>query len=156
MAGAIIRSQTSTQKNKGSVRNDNIIAHFMGGKVLKEEHYEMPHGSHQDVVISNWQIPKGTTSDNRSSASIGIFHYSNDWNSLIPVIEQIETLEIDDEVFRFSFRKNVCTIEAQCVFLQPSTIWHVHLEATGKNKIEATNTAIVEFIKWLHNEKNKK
>ena len=136
--------------------SDNIIAQFMGGRILKEEYYASPHGSNQEVLINEWLVPEGTPSYNKRSACIGMFSYKTDWNCLIPVIERIENIKIDDEAFRFAFHKNVCVIESQYIFLQPSNIWHVHLEITGKNKIDATYNAILEFIRWMENEKKNK
>jgi hypothetical protein len=132
------------------MKDNNIIAYFMGGEIIKEEHYEMPHGSYHDVVINDWKIPLGIPSDSISSAKIGLFNYHNDWNSLIPVIEKIENLVVEDEVFRIISHKNRCIVEAQLTCFHPSEFWHIHLQTEGKNKIDATYLAIVTFINWLN------
>ena len=77
----------------------------MDGKIERKERYVMPHGSYQEGTIKYWKIPKGIPHDDINDAFIGIFRYSTNWNCLIPVIEEIENLEIDEEVFRFIFHK---------------------------------------------------
>ena len=131
-----------------------IIARFMGGKILNTEHHSMPHGSCHDLTIKNWSVPAGTPSSYISQAKIGIFNYHNSWECLIPVIEKIENIEIDDEVYRFVIHKNTSIIEAQLVFFQPSSIWHIHLKNEGINKIDATYKSIIQFINWYQKLQN--
>ena len=128
-----------------------LIAHFMGGRIISTEHHNMPHGSCHDVIIKNWSVPHGTPSDYISQAKIGIFNYHNSWECLIPVMEAIENIIIDDEVYRFVLHKNTCIIEAQLTFFKPSSIWHTHLKNEGSSKIDAAYKTIIQFINWYKN-----
>lgn len=122
----------------------------MGGEVLSKSEYEMPHGSYHDVIINNWRLPYGIPSYAVDDAKIGLFRYHSDWNCLIPVFEAIEKIDVDQENYRVITHKNKCIIEAQLTVLQPSTMWHIHLQEDGDSKIEAAYNAAVAFIQWFN------
>jgi len=125
---------------------NDIIGVFMGGSLTSTEKCQMPHGSCHNVIINKWDIPLGIPHDKSSLARIGLFSYHNDWNTLIPVIDYIETLEVDEENFRFIFHKNTCIVEAQWKIFQPSEVWHTHLKVEGNNKMEAAYNAVGQLI----------
>jgi hypothetical protein len=132
----------------------DIVATYMGGKIISEEKYEMPHGSHSEGVIYNWKVPKGIPpfGEAYKYAKIGIFNYDSDWNWLIPVIEKIENTEISGDFrtykYRFIIYKNECIIEEynwDRITYQTYN-WHPYIKIEGKNKIKATYDCIVEFL----------
>ena len=141
------------------MKDNNLIGIFMGGEIISEEKYEMPHGSHSEGIIYNWKIPKGIPSG-FSGAKIGLFNYHSDWNWLMPVIEQIENMIIYDDFFKWKYRfiihKNECEIQKfgtrliQEGFYQ----WDTFVKVNGANKIKATYDCIVLFINKI-NEINK-
>ena len=121
---------------------NELIAHFMGGSIIKTEHYEMPHGSHQSGVINYWSIPRGITSCNQSMAKIGMFFYHNDWNDLNFVINYIETFG----EYRFVICGNICIIEIKHLHK-----WEILLTCEDKNKLTATYNAVGKLLQILKN-----
>jgi hypothetical protein len=121
---------------------NNEIAYFMGGSVSK------------DVagLIKVWNVPKGTPEHHTSLARMGVFHYHNDWNVLTSVIDYIETLTVEEEIFRFVFYKNTCIVEAHWTIFD-SKIWHTHIQTEGKNKMEAAYKAVINMITFINKNK---
>lgn len=76
--------------NKFTITEGNkILARFMGGRVVRTEEYEMPHGSHSRGTMEHWEFDNYHFSRDEY-ASIGIFKFERDWNDLMAVIDKIE------------------------------------------------------------------
>jgi hypothetical protein len=111
------------------LKYDRIIAEFMGGKVIKTETHES-----LDSPIEIWKTPKGIPQYD-DSASIGYFRYYSDWNRLMTVIEEIESLN-----YTFVIGKNTATIARDL---------EVILYTDSDNKLDACLQAVVDFIKYF-------
>lgn len=72
------------------------------------------------------------------------YNYHSDWNTLMKVVEKIESLG-----FEFFIVENRCRIANNT---DKSTETIIDFEITGR-KIQATYKAAVEFIKW-YNQQN--
>ena len=136
-------------KKKINIQEANkAIAKFMGGRVVRTEEYEMPHGSHSTGIIETWEFD--TYSKSRDEyARIGHFKYDRDWNELMEVVEKIESLGFI-----------VSNDQADTTILKPSIILgteglHSFIKCFGTSKKmtkkESIYQAIVEFVEWYQN-----
>ncbi len=135
--------------------NNEIIAEFRGGKKIEnKKFYGMSH-----VWINT---PANDYSEDVQSHQ---FRYHIDWNWIMPVVE-----EIQKSIFIFPVSLNELTLKRNISqsevtvfedFNRDHNTWSywLNLERTGlrfgssqvyKNKIEAVNKAVVEFIKWYN------
>lgn len=130
------------------------IEKFMGGEILSEEKYTMPHGSYLEGIIYNWKIPEGIPIVDIDFAKIGIFKYRNSWDWIYPVIEKIETISIKnvlnkkDYIFRVVPYKNSCFIQMRII---DDNDWYNHKVFVGKNKLVSTYECITDFLNWYEN-----
>ena len=99
--------------------NNKMIAEFMGFKPNKNTGFEVLYNEKTCEVLDKLK-------------------YHTDWNWLMQVVENIESLGIVVEI-----RENVCYIETS------QGNYTSELEET---KIQATYKAVVEFIKWYNDE----
>jgi hypothetical protein len=81
--------------------------------------------------------------------------YDSDWNYLIPAIEKIENLKIEDQVqagfVTIWSRKEGCTIEYK---MYEDSDFYVSTKVTT-TKIKAVYDTVVQFIKWYNIIKDK-
>jgi hypothetical protein len=72
--------------------------------------------------------------------------YDTSWDWLIPVVEKIETIDINGEmvILEAIGKRAKFILEFGCRILPDNE---------GRSKIEATYKAVVEFIKWYNENK---
>lgn len=81
-----------------------------------------------------------------------LFHSSWDW--LIPVVEKIEaTNRINDNEW---YPYQVTIWNTSCIISDGNNANKIVHTVTENNKIEATWSAVVKFIKWYNNENKQK
>jgi len=116
-------------KTEDIIKNNKLIAEFLGWKKKAHNFFESPIQGHYDDNFPN------------------NLHFHESWSWLMSAVEKIETLgywmEISD---------TFCTISNNRIgikYLKSDILMH------KESKIEATWFAVVEFIKW-YNKHNKK
>lgn len=75
-----------------TIYGNRLLAEFMGAKKVKEEDFEMPHGSNHQVTVVQWTPPEGLNFENSREAKDGRFKYDKSWDWLFTVINKIESL----------------------------------------------------------------
>lgn len=83
--------------------------------------------------------------DGTIETTIGKLKYSTSWDWLMPVVEKInETIypELNERIDVIIYRRTCHINDRQQIII----------ETTGKNMLDCTYKAVVEFIKW-HNQK---
>lgn len=109
---------------------NKIIAEFMGAK---------------QTTLGDWILP------DRDNAQLADFHfmYHSSWDWLMPVVEKINTIAIDNygemSVFIFPY---ICYIGENM-----NTAIVVITQAQHPTLIDMVWTAVVTFIKWYNNKK---
>ncbi len=122
---------------------DNIIAKFMGGEIISTEEYEMPHGSYSTGIITHWKSPKGIPYGNEHLINVGSFRYSFDYNWLMPVVEEIESLGYNSCIELVSDNTHRVTIY--------SPIYgEIGIGGKEDSKIQAIYSAVIDFIEWYN------
>ena len=107
---------------------DNIlIAEFMGFDPITEKYFE----------------DNGFENDKQMIIDTSSCKYSTSWDWLMPVVENIESINIGNDEDKFY---NVVIEGLEC------SIWLIC--KVGQTKIESTYKAVVAFIKWYNNNKN--
>lgn len=107
-----------------------------------------------------------TDSEKKYSYRIGSFEplrvehlqYHNNWNWLMPVVDKISNMlvyGVKIEYSRYSDSKVTLYTAMAHDFDWNNTDCH-HIQHYGKNVIEITYQAVVEFIKWYNQQKEKK
>ncbi len=115
------------------------IALFMGGKVLKTETYEMPHGSRGEIEIERWSMPKGI--DYNAFTELGHFSFERNWDHLMAAVDFLE-----DRGYSFSIYRNECVVhKSYNGFLTRVS------EVKGKNKMDAIFKCVCETIEHEEN-----
>jgi len=71
--------------------------------------------------------------------------YSTDWNALMPVVEKIESIKVEDYSVLVEISKNICTI---C-----PAHWEELINIQSNTRIEAVYDAIIDFINWYNKQK---
>lgn len=106
------------------MRNNKLIAEFMGNIPIFENEYQM-------------------VTHNNMCYGVDELKYHTDWNWLMEVVERIENFG-----FEFFIVESRCKI-AHNTDHSIETI--IDFEIIG-TKLQATYKAVVEFIKWYNNE----
>jgi hypothetical protein len=123
-------------KEEEIIQNNLLIAQFMG---YTKGTYD--HGINGvEEIWQNYSIEDGHYKSERE------FDYERDWNSLMPVVEKIESLGYFCMINRWT---SVYTGFGQT----PSQMSITNVE--GKSKIGNTYRAVLAFIEWI-NSKNYK
>ena len=128
------------------IENNKLIAQFMG-----LENYST------DNVIEEDKLRWVLESDINKYKSVlsKELKYDSDWNYLMPVIEKIEELKIEDQIeagfVTIWSRKDGCTIEYK---MYESSDFYVSTKVTT-TKIKAVYDKVVQFIKWYNLNKDK-
>jgi hypothetical protein len=123
------------------IENNKLIAQFMG-----LENYST------DNVIEEDKLRWVLESDINKYKSVlsKELKYDSDWNYLMPVIEKIEKLKIEDQIeagfVTIWSRKDGCTIEYK---MYESSDFYVSTKVTT-TKIKAVYDTVVQFIKWYN------
>lgn len=116
---------------KTTQENNRLIAEFMGYQVVDKP---------KVVEGENFfQYLDEKTNKYTYCASLLMYNYNWDW--LMPVVEKIESMQ--SEEYSTLIEGRSCLIETPDILF----------EGTGKNKLEATYKAVVQFIEWW-NEQN--
>lgn len=132
--------------NKISITEGNkLIAKFMGGRIVRTEKYEMPHGSHSEGEIEHWEFDHGYHMTRNEYANIGVFRFERDWNDLMAVVEKIENEDLDVFV-------EICGRRCEMSYMINHNWPHDKGELCDYNasnsasKIEAVWLAVVHYI----------
>jgi len=123
-------------------QNNELIAGFMGGYIISESTYTMPHGSSDEGVIQNWKVPSKYPTYLTEFAKIGNFNYHSDWNCLMPVIDRIEELGYESTIEKESFFPSY-----RAYFTKNAKTEDLQGFGQGKSRIESIYKSVVEFIK---------
>lgn len=97
--------------------------------------------------MTEQEILEGNKTIARFEGAIVVFHYHDDWNQLMRVVEKIERVEkinaqiqIDKNIVMVSIRDGDILFHGNIIF--------------DKNKLETTWLAVIEFIKWYNEQNN--
>jgi len=139
---------TKINKTEGN----KILAKFMGGRIVRTEEYEMPHGSHSTGTIEHWEFDSYSHSRDEY-ARIGIFKYDTDWNELMSVIDKIEQ-DPNSPFIEICGRR--CEISHMINYNWPTDKAVVcnYNASNSKSTKEAVWLALVHYITELNQEKN--
>lgn len=125
----------------------------MGAKKLKEEDFEMPHGSHQIGTLVQWSVPEGLSFEHARDAKEGRFKYDRSWDWLFTVINKIESLGYSFVISRSGIQiwnhpvKSATDLVIDEDFLK---------EYTGDDKLLMCMSVCVSFVEsYNKNNKNK-
>lgn len=137
----IALDENTTEKN-------NMIAHFMGGYVIKQREYDMPHGSQSTHIINMWMKPMGAPNW-ATFAHIGHFEYHSSWDWLMPVIRKINGL---GKEYQFTIFKTYvsCTVERGGKFYKDFSFSHAEYITEEQSDITAAYNLVVKFIEWYN------
>ena len=125
---------------------NKAIAKFMGGRIVRTEDYEMPHGSHSEGTIEHWEFDNYSQSRDEY-ARIGIFRYDRDWNDLMEVVQKIESMGyivsndlsdttiLENKGYAMAFIKVFGTVQ-------------------GMSKIHSIHSAVTQFVNHYNKTKN--
>lgn len=114
---------------------NKLIAEFMGAKITSPVGY-----TGRDVVFS--EVTHGL----RTHVSMALRYHLN-WDWLMPVVEKIESLGYRVLIERGGGITNYCKIRKRKDMIAES--------ASHNSKINATFSAVIEFITWYNNNLNK-
>ena len=131
---------------------NTLIAMFMGGSVLREEEYELPHGSRGYVMIRHWSLPTRVPLRDFDNAGIGHFNYNLSWDWLMPVIRKINSL---DKGTQFAIFKTYvsCTVEKGGKFYKDFSFSHAEYITDEQNDLQAAYKLVFKFVKWYNENK---
>ena len=120
-----------------TIENNKLIAEFLSVKI------------HPCETIENFKFLPIEERGLYNGYFIDELKYHEDWNWLMVVVENIESLEIFDRMGRFNINtKNFD--ENYTSFITDKDEDFIQCE--GDTKIEAVYNATVEFIKWYNNQ----
>ena len=131
---------------------NTLIAMFMGGSVLREEEYELSHGSRGYVMIRHWSLPTGVPLHDIDGAKIGHFKYNLSLDWLMVVIRKINSL---DKGTQFAIFKTYvsCTVEKGGKFYKDFSFSHAEYITAEQSDLQAAYKLVSKFVKW-YNENN--
>lgn len=127
-----------------TIEGNKLIAEFMGWEFVEwstDRYWKGYYGGVQQWDISTIEFKSLLSGENGFS-----FHCN--WNKLMPVVEKIEELVINEIGFDVDIHYTVCNITGGAN--DPP-----YITVVEKNKIKAVFKACVQFIQWLNNEKAK-
>ena len=154
--------------------NNKLIAEFMGSLFINDP-YKDKDGNVKDYwywTKPNYDYPKSIGIGELSTAwNIGNFHFHDDWNWLMKVVEKIEAISVSgkqwtvlndnsdvDWNFEVKIEGKQCTIN-RCAYDGDEedflNLYDCRHYEQNRSKIEVVFSSIVIFIKW-YKEKNKK
>lgn len=127
-----------------TIENNRLIAEFMG--IVPHVDKDNPKNYEAFVQIPNSTCPNGYHVEEAK--------YHSSWNWLMPVVEKIESININNHFPDVEISKD-CTIDlyvnkgADCKTIAYG--WSTSADKlTNRTKIEAVYDAVIQFIKW-HN-----
>lgn len=140
---------SSTLHNEKEGNQD--IALFMGGSIVGEEHYEMPHGSRSEGRIQRWKFIEGVPLNAQEYASIGIFWYHTSWEWLWPVIDKIESLGYEFVISRRGIQvwRHTRAQEATDLIIDEDFLE----DYVGDQKLRSAWDCCISFILWYNKQK---
>lgn len=109
------------------LENNKLIAEFMGWKPVVAEGY------------GNINLYEGVGSQLRDVAGMD---YHTSWNSLMPVVEHIETLQDENGFISVSICQTSCIIDSNGNYINDLAY------GEGTKKIDVVYDAVVKFIKY--------
>ena len=134
--------------------NNKLIAEFMGSLFINEP-YKDKDGNVKDYwywTKPNCDYPKSIGIGELSTAwGIGNFHFHDDWNWLMSVVEKIENLQDENNYAIYNVQIEQSFTEIIDNHTSETIIYDIYADS----KIEAVYNTVIEFIKW-YNEQNKK
>jgi hypothetical protein len=80
-----------------------------------------------------------------------MLHPKIEWNDVMPVVEKIESLYCETQIYHYKFYNPSHSCEISLV-REPSYTEHT-VEKKSNSKIESVWLAVVEFIKWYNQNK---
>ena len=89
--------------------------------------------------------PEVLMQDLKRAGTLESMHYHDSWDWLMPVVERIDSRTPYDPCVTVEY--NWCSIK--------TLNGEFNIEVVGNSRIEATYKAVVEFIKWYNENKNK-
>ena len=131
-------------ENKKIIEWNKLIAEFMEVKNVRE--YEL-NSKHKCLIISD---DDGFID---YVEGINFLSYNDNWNRIMPVVEKIKKLEFEfntfsdytkTEKYRNEVRISELSVDKYCRILIRNT-----------DMLDAIFNAVVEFIKWYNENKNK-
>jgi uncharacterized iron-regulated protein len=131
-------------ENKKIIEGNKLIAEFMEVKNVRE--YEL-NSKHKCLIISD---DDGFID---YVEGINFLSYNDNWNRIMPVVEKIKKLEFEfntfsdytkTEKYRNEVRISELSVDKYCRILIRNT-----------DMLDAIFNAVVEFIKWYNENKNK-
>lgn len=131
---------------ESTLENNKLIAEFMGSNYINEPYTDKEGITHDFYCWTkpSCNYPKSIGIGELSTAwQIGNFHFHNDWNWLMQVVEMIESLEYDVNI-EFA----TCIILKNVDDFKP-----IFGHGSNFSKIEAVYNACLEFIKWYNENK---
>jgi hypothetical protein len=129
--------------NESTIEQMNeTIALFMGGSSIKE------HGGKRYVYY-----PKSCAKD------VAELKYHSSWDSLMAVVEKIETPQYDEKGQFIALTSadveifyRACIIEYEPDEESGDTNEEVKIQTSGKTKLEAVYKGVYQFIQWYQNQ----
>lgn len=122
-------------KNKEIIDGNKLIAEFMGWQ--KSIYENLPDRMYKD----NYSIGK----------PINQFEYNSSWDSLMPVVEKIETINRYNEYY-----PDMVTIWKNCCKINDGNNGNELFCNYATTKIEAVYRTVIEFIKWYNQQEEQK
>lgn len=117
----------------GAVTDNEIIALFMGASTQHDGEWCMKYLFKKGCTTYGWLIEE--------------LKYNNSWDWLMPVVEKIENLRLDNDLrFGVEIHVNGCRIMRSWT---TSAIKDFGWHQTG-SKIKSTYNAVIQFIKWYN------
>lgn len=131
-----------------TIENNKLIAEFIGNDTNE---YGL------DVFVPKSMKP--ITTKNNNVVMQGIFEFNeclfhNSWDWLMPVVEKIESLNLEINGVLTSFDVTISYQYCQIIDEEGLGICGINTHSKdNKSKIEAVYKAVIEFIKWYNENK---
>jgi hypothetical protein len=123
--------------------NNKLIAEFMEAVTIGA-------GKHTLIAFPDTKIEGGgLISNNRSISDL---HYHTSWYWLMPVVEKIEEITIEDNNMTIKSHRFLVEIVLGSCEIYDSVSSSVVGSGDYGNKLDSTYNAVVEFIKWYNNQ----
>lgn len=136
------------------IEGNRLIAEFLGSKFINDAPEDYPNGYYYQPEEMEGDCPTGIPED---------WCFESSWDWLMPVVEQIESLNYSVEIFKSASYDEPDKIWHRCI-IEKMTNWTLDLaleeeDDLGKqyiktdSKILSVWLAVIEFIKW-YNQQN--
>jgi hypothetical protein len=153
---------------------NKLIAEFMGYEIVRIGYYDCHDGDEWDET--EWQVVNREWLDKMCIDSVGDYvanvsenkihewedvKYHSDWSWIMPVVEKIESVEVDQAneiIIRTS--ANVKIFHKACIieYEPDEELGDQNDETTimtkAETKMEAVYSAVIQFIQWYQDNQN--